>query len=61
MVEVKGEIVGKRPRELLVLELHEDGAGFGLADPNGQVAVFVLDLENNYRARAEKIQVDPID
>jgi hypothetical protein len=52
--------VGQGPAELLVLELHQDRAGLRLADPDRQVAVFVLDLEDYYRAGAEEVQVDPV-
>jgi hypothetical protein len=59
--EVDGEIVGEGPAELLILELHKDGAGLRLADPDWQVAILVLDLEDYYGARAKEVQVDPID
>src|SRR5215212_9300176 len=59
--EVDGEVVGEGPAELLVLELHKDGAGLRLADPDRQVAILVLDLEDYYGARAKEVQVDPVD
>src|SRR5215213_5487459 len=59
--QVDGKIVGKGPAELLVLELHQDRARLWLADPDRQVTVIVLYLEDDYGAGGKEIQVDPVD
>src|SRR3712207_9232390 len=53
--------MGEGTAELLVLERHEDRTGLGLADPDREVTVLVLDLEDDYRAGGKEIQVDPVD
>ena len=49
--------VGERAWELLVLEFHEDRPRLVLADPNRQVSIVLLDLEDNYGARSKEVHV----
>src|ERR671917_755552 len=59
--EVQGQVVGKGTDELLVLELHEDRTRLRLADPDGQVAVLVLDLEDDDGAGGKEVHVHAVD
>src|ERR687894_2011036 len=59
--EVDGQVVSQGAAELLVLELHEDRTSLGLTDPDRQVTVLVLDLEDDYGAGGKEVQVDPVD
>src|SRR5215210_2708978 len=59
--EVQGKVVGKGADELLVLELHQDRTCLRLADPDGKVAVLVLDLEDDDRAGGKEVHVHAVD
>src|SRR4028119_1970405 len=51
----------RRATGRLVVELREERARLRVGDPDRQVAVLVLGLEDDYRAGAKEIQVDPVD
>ncbi len=59
--DVGQQIVGHRPGQVGVLKLHEDGRGFGVADPDGQEEVASFGLEKDDRLLACRIETDAVD
>jgi hypothetical protein len=55
------EVVRHRPWRRRTLKLHQDRRGLGLADPDRQVAVAVLRLQQDDRLLANKVETDPVD
>ncbi len=55
------QVVGHGARQFRLLQLHEDGGGFRMADPYGQEAILALDLQEDDGLLARDIETDAVD